>query len=83
MQAFTSGEMSQNAGGLIRWPAYVLIPIGFALLMLQGVSELIKRIAFLTGNGPDVLESDDAKSDDQKKLEELEAQTTRDLAGAK
>jgi TRAP-type mannitol/chloroaromatic compound transport system permease small subunit len=83
MQAFTSGEMSQNAGGLIRWPAYVLIPIGFALLMLQGVSELIKRIAFLTGNGPDVLESDDAKSDDQKKLEELEAQTARDLAGAK
>ena len=75
--------MSQNAGGLIRWPAYVLIPIGFALLMLQGVSELIKRIAFLTGNGPDVLESDDAKSDDQKKLEELEAQTARDLAGAK
>ena len=83
MQAFTSGEMSQNAGGLIRWPAYVLIPIGFALLMLQGVSELIKRIAFLTGNGPDVLESDEAKSDDQKKLEELEAQTARDLAGAK
>lgn len=83
MQALTSGEMSQNAGGLIRWPAYVLIPIGFALLMLQGVSELVKRIAFLTGNGPDVLESDDAKSDDQKKLEELEAQTARDLAGAK
>lgn len=83
MQALTSGEMSQNAGGLIRWPAYVLIPLGFALLMLQGVSELVKRIAFLTGNGPDVLESDDAKSDDQKKLEELEAQTARDLAGAK
>jgi TRAP-type mannitol/chloroaromatic compound transport system permease small subunit len=83
MQAFTSGETSQNAGGLIRWPAYILIPIGFALLLLQGVSELIKRIAFLTGNGPDVLESEDTKSDDQKKLEELEAQTARMLDGDK
>ena len=83
MQALASGEMSQNAGGLIRWPAYVLIPLGFALLMLQGVSELIKRIAFLTGNGPDVLSSEDSKSDDQKKLEELEAQTAKLLAGDK
>jgi len=83
LQAFNSGEMSQNAGGLIRWPAYALIPLGFGLLMLQGVSELIKRIAFLTGNGPDVLNSEDAKSDDQKKLEELEAQTAKLLAGDK
>ena len=83
MQAFQSGEMSQNAGGLIRWPAYLLIPFGFGLLMLQGLSELIKRIAFLTGAGPDVLNSEDAKSDDQKKLEELEAQTAKLLAGDK
>lgn len=83
MQALTSGEMSQNAGGLVRWPAYMLIPLGFALLMLQGLSELIKRVAYLTGNGPDVLNSEDAKSDDQKKLEELEAQTARMLAGEK
>lgn len=83
MQAWVSGEMSQNAGGLIRWPAYVLIPLGFALLLLQGISELIKRLAFLTGNGPDALESEEAKSDDQKKLEELEAQTARLLAGDK
>lgn len=82
-QALVSGEMSQNAGGLIRWPAYVLIPVGFALLLLQGISELIKRIAFLTGNGPDALEGEEAKSDDQKKLEELEAQTERLLAGEK
>lgn len=82
-QAWVSGEMSQNAGGLIRWPAYVLIPAGFALLLLQGISELIKRIAFLTGNGPDVLADEDAKSDDQKRLEELEAQTARLLAGDK
>ncbi len=56
--AYNSGEMSSNAGGLIRWPVYALIPAGFALLALQGVSELIKRIAFLTGHGPDVLAHD-------------------------
>ncbi|HOZ63005.1 MAG TPA: TRAP transporter small permease subunit [Burkholderiaceae bacterium] len=82
-QALASGEMSQNAGGLIRWPAYAMIPLGFSLLMMQAVSELIKRIAFLTGNGPDVLSSEESKSDDQKKLEELEAQTARLLAGEK
>lgn len=82
-QAYVSGEMSQNAGGLIRWPAYGLIPLGFALLMMQGVSELIKRIAFLTGNGPDVLSGEEAKSDEQKHLEELEAQAARLLAGDK
>jgi TRAP-type mannitol/chloroaromatic compound transport system permease small subunit len=56
--AYASKEMSSNAGGLIRWPVYALIPAGFALLALQGVSELIKRVAFLTGNGPDVLAHD-------------------------
>lgn len=81
LQAYDSGEMSQNAGGLIRWPVYLLIPMGFGLLMVQGVSELIKRVAFLSGSGPDVLNSEDAKSDDQKKVEELEAQTARLLAG--
>lgn len=54
-RAWASGEMSSNAGGLIRWPVYLLIPLGFAILLLQGVSEIIKRAAFLTGNGPDVL----------------------------
>ena len=44
-----SGEMSSNAGGLIVWPAKVLIPTGFILLILQGLSEIIKRIAFLAG----------------------------------
>lgn len=83
MQAFNSGEMSQNAGGLIRWPAYLLIPVGFGLLLMQGVSELIKRLAFLTGNGPDVLNSEDTKSDEQKHLEELEAQAAAQLGGTK
>lgn len=83
MQAFTSGEMSQNAGGLIRWPAYLMIPVGFALLLAQGVSELIKRLAFLTGNGPDVLCAEENKSDEQKHLEELEAQAAAQLGGTK
>ena len=80
-QAYTSGEMSQNAGGLIRWPVYALVPLGFGLLMLQGLSELIKRVAFLTGNGPDVMSGEDAKSDEQKHIEELEAVAARKLAG--
>lgn len=46
-------EMSSNAGGLLRWPAKVLIPLGFLLLAIQGVSEIIKRVAFLSGQGPD------------------------------
>ena len=83
MQALVSGEMSQNAGGLIRWPAYVLIPLGFALLLLQALSEMVKRVAFLRGEGPDVLSSENSKSDEQKRLEELEAQTARLLAGDK
>ena len=53
IRAWNSGEMSSNAGGLIRWPVYALVPIGFALLGLQGLSELIKRIAFLQGQAPD------------------------------
>lgn len=49
IRAYVSGEVSSNAGGLIRWPVFALVPVGFALLGLQGVSELIKRIAFLMG----------------------------------
>jgi TRAP-type mannitol/chloroaromatic compound transport system permease small subunit len=55
-RAWVSGEMSSNAGGLIRWPVLGLIPLGFALLALQGLSELIKRLAFLSGHGPDPLD---------------------------
>ena len=48
-RAWTSGEVSANAGGLIRWPVFALLPAGMALLGLQGLSELIKRFAFLQG----------------------------------
>jgi TRAP-type mannitol/chloroaromatic compound transport system permease small subunit len=53
VNAWVSSEMSSNAGGLIRWPARLLVPVGFFLLTLQGISELIKRIAFLRGLIPD------------------------------
>ena len=49
MNTLTSGEMSQNAGGLIRWPAVLALPLGFAMMLLQGLSEIIKRIAYLQG----------------------------------
>ena len=50
---YASGEVSPNTGGLIRWPVWLALPVGFGLLLLQGWSELIKRIAFLRGQGPD------------------------------
>ena len=49
--SFQSGERSPDAGGLIRWPVRLLIPLGFALLALQGVAEAIKRIDYLRGKG--------------------------------
>jgi TRAP-type mannitol/chloroaromatic compound transport system permease small subunit len=60
INAIESGEMSGNAGGLIRWPARLLIPIGFLLLSLQGISELIKRVAVMQGLIPDPYEKKDA-----------------------
>ena len=56
MNAWTSGEISGSAGGLVRWPARLMVPVGFLLLSLQGVSELIKRIAYLRGLIPDPVE---------------------------
>ena len=51
--AYQSNEMSSNAGGLIRWPVFALLPLGLLLLGIQGISELIKRVAFLRGLVPD------------------------------
>ena len=49
VDAYVNNEMSGNAGGLIRWPAKLAMPLGFGLLALQGVSEIIKRVGYLTG----------------------------------
>ena len=53
LDALHSGEVSSNAGGLIRWPVYALVPLGMALLLLQCLSELVKQVAFLRGLVPD------------------------------
>jgi TRAP-type mannitol/chloroaromatic compound transport system permease small subunit len=71
MRAFVSGEMSENAGGLIRWPVYILAPTGFALLALQGVSELIKRFAFLQGLIDDPTRKRQQRSAEEELAEEI------------
>ncbi|WP_028324636.1 TRAP transporter small permease subunit [Desulfatirhabdium butyrativorans] len=73
VNAFQSGEMSQSAGGLIRWPVYLLLPTGISLLLLQSFSELIKRIAFLKHMGPDPL----APKTDDKEPARSENETSR------
>jgi TRAP-type mannitol/chloroaromatic compound transport system permease small subunit len=57
MQSFNVYEHSSNAGGLLRWPIKLVLPVGFALVALQGLSELIKRVAFLNGYPVDSLEA--------------------------
>ena len=82
IQKYTSGEMSGNPGGLIRWPVWVAIPVGVTLLMLQGWSELIKRIAFLTGDGPDPMGKLSDKSTEEELLEALRAEEAKKQAQA-
>jgi TRAP-type mannitol/chloroaromatic compound transport system permease small subunit len=74
VKAYVGGEMSSNAGGLIRWPVYALVPLGFALLGLQGVSELIKRIGFLMGLVDDPTKKRVAKTAEEELAEEIRRQ---------
>jgi TRAP-type mannitol/chloroaromatic compound transport system permease small subunit len=71
MNAWTTGEGSPNPGGLIRWPVRLMVPIGFALLVLQALSELIKRLAFLAGAGPNVLSKENSPSAEQELAEAI------------
>jgi TRAP-type mannitol/chloroaromatic compound transport system permease small subunit len=80
--ALATGEMSQNAGGLIRWPAYLLMPLGFGLLLVQALSELVKRIAYLKGLREEPMSVEAVKSDEEILAEELAAQAAKKLAGA-
>ena len=77
IQMYQSGEVSGNPGGLIRWPVWVAIPVGITLLMLQGWSELIKRIAFLRGQGPDPMGKLSDKSAEEELAEALRAEAER------
>lgn len=55
VDAYQNSEMSPNAGGLIRWPVYMTVPLGMVLLLMQSCSEIIKRISFVRGQGVDPL----------------------------
>lgn len=64
-------EHSSNTGGLMRWPAKLLIPVGFGLLILAGISHLIKCIAFLAGDGPDPLARPDGRTPEEILADEI------------
>jgi TRAP-type mannitol/chloroaromatic compound transport system permease small subunit len=72
LKGYTSGEVSSNAGGLVRWPVYILMPAGFGLLLLQGASELIKRVAFLMGLIEDPTEKVVAKTAEEELAEAIQ-----------
>ena len=78
-RSYAEHEVSTNAGGLIVWPARLMVPVGFALLIMQGVSELIKRIGFLAGRIPDPLERHGGKSAEEELAEEIARQRSDNL----
>jgi TRAP-type mannitol/chloroaromatic compound transport system permease small subunit len=71
VMAYERGEVSTNAGGLVIWPARLLVPVGFFLLILQGISELIKRFAFLQGRISDPTEKVLSKSAEEELAEAI------------
>lgn len=74
MHAFESNEMSNSAGGLIVWPARLMIPAGFLLLIVQALSELIKRIGFLRGLCPDPTARNNTRSNEEELARAIKAQ---------
>ena len=82
-QALSTGEMSQNAGGLIRWPVLMLVPVGFAILLPQASSELIKRVAFLTGHRSEPFSVEHEKSAEELLAEELAAEAEKHALASK
>ena len=71
INAYVTGEVSSNAGGLIRWPVFALLPLGMLVLAIQAVSELIKRIAFLQGLVPDPTKKQGTKTAEEELAEFL------------
>jgi TRAP-type mannitol/chloroaromatic compound transport system permease small subunit len=71
INAYVTGEMSSNAGGLIRWPVFALLPLGLLLLGVQAISELIKRFAFLQGLIPDPTKKSTGKTPEEELAEFL------------
>ena len=71
IDAYVKHEMSSNAGGLIRWPVFALLPLGMLVLGIQGISELVKRVAFLQGLIPDPSKKQGSKTPEQELAEFL------------
>jgi TRAP-type mannitol/chloroaromatic compound transport system permease small subunit len=71
VRAYAQNEISGSAGGLTIWPARLLLPVGFALLVLQGASELIKRVAFVFDRGPDPIVRHDPAEAERALAEEI------------
>ena len=82
VKAFITGEMSSNAGGLIRWPVFALVPVGFALLGLQTLSELVKRLAFLQGLAPDPGQKLQARTPEEELAETIRLRAEADAEAA-
>ncbi|MBK9135702.1 MAG: TRAP transporter small permease subunit [Betaproteobacteria bacterium] len=84
-RAWATGEMSENAGGLVRWPVLALLPAGFVILLAQAVSELIKRLAFLGGHRAAPFTEFETRTEEELIAEELAkeaAQREQALAAA-
>ncbi|HEX2540486.1 MAG TPA: TRAP transporter small permease subunit [Caldimonas sp.] len=78
VRAYVMNEYSSNAGGLIRWPVFALLPLGFLLLGIQAISELIKRFAFLKGLIPDPSVKGQGKTAEEELAEFLLAKEVRE-----
>lgn len=72
-ESLQSHEMSSDAGGLVRWPAKLMVPVGFCLLIAAALSHLVKCIAFLQGRGPDPLQRPTEVAEEEALAEELRA----------
>lgn len=81
-ESLVLNEQSSNTGGLVRWPAKLLIPVGFFLLALAGVSHLIKCIGFLKGRCPDPLARQAAKTAEEELAEEIRRQASDQSSNA-
>lgn len=79
--AWVTGEMSSNAGGLIRWPVLALIPLGFSILLMQAISELIKRVAYLLGAIDEPITVEAHKSTEELLAEELALEAEKKARG--
>ncbi len=83
LHAFESGEMSNSAGGLIVWPARLMVPVGFLLLIAQAVSELIKRAGFLMGLCPDPTEKKSVLTSEEELVRTIKANKEREQGGTR